>query len=201
MVYGHKVRYHVPARSTLLELVSRPDGRCAVRRGLASGAADPGGRDPRAGGAGEARDLVAARRDGRGARVRPRAARAARRAERAASRRTPRSSSRTAAARLTSPTARSSSSAARRAGGAWSRSRPATRSSARAGQPLPRHGARAPPRRGADDLEPDHRRRRQTARWTSISASCGASRLYHLSWWRILTEAIVQHRHRGVCRP
>ena len=22
--------------------------------------------------------------------------------------------------------------------------------------------------------------------------------LYHLSWWRILTEAIVQHRHHGV---
>jgi len=27
------------------------------------------------------------------------------------------------------------------------------------------------------------------------------SRLYHLSWWRILTEAIVQHRHRGVDDP
>lgn len=26
-------------------------------------------------------------------------------------------------------------------------------------------------------------------------------RLYHLSWWRILTEAIVQHRHRGVADP
>jgi hypothetical protein len=25
--------------------------------------------------------------------------------------------------------------------------------------------------------------------------------LYHLSWWRILTEAIVQHRHRGVSDP
>lgn len=25
--------------------------------------------------------------------------------------------------------------------------------------------------------------------------------LYHLSWWRILTEAIVQHRHRGVEDP
>jgi hypothetical protein len=25
--------------------------------------------------------------------------------------------------------------------------------------------------------------------------------LYHLSWWRILTEAIVQHRHRGVTDP
>lgn len=27
------------------------------------------------------------------------------------------------------------------------------------------------------------------------------TRLYHLSWWRILTEAIVQHRHRGVSDP
>ena len=27
------------------------------------------------------------------------------------------------------------------------------------------------------------------------------ARLYHLSWWRILTEAIVQHRHRGVDDP
>jgi hypothetical protein len=27
------------------------------------------------------------------------------------------------------------------------------------------------------------------------------TRLYHLSWWRILTEAIVQHRHRGVEDP
>src|SRR4051794_18147842 len=27
------------------------------------------------------------------------------------------------------------------------------------------------------------------------------TRLYHLSWWRILTEAIVQHRHRGVDDP
>jgi hypothetical protein len=26
-------------------------------------------------------------------------------------------------------------------------------------------------------------------------------RLYHLSWWRIITEAIVQHRHRGVADP
>jgi hypothetical protein len=26
-------------------------------------------------------------------------------------------------------------------------------------------------------------------------------KLYHLSWWRILTEAIVQHRHRGVADP
>jgi hypothetical protein len=26
-------------------------------------------------------------------------------------------------------------------------------------------------------------------------------KLYHLSWWRILTEAIVQHRHRGVSDP
>lgn len=26
-------------------------------------------------------------------------------------------------------------------------------------------------------------------------------RLVHLSWWRILTEAIVQHRHRGVSDP
>jgi hypothetical protein len=25
--------------------------------------------------------------------------------------------------------------------------------------------------------------------------------LYHLSWWRILTEAIVQHRHRGLADP
>jgi hypothetical protein len=25
--------------------------------------------------------------------------------------------------------------------------------------------------------------------------------LYHLSWWRIITEAIVQHRHRGVADP
>ena len=25
--------------------------------------------------------------------------------------------------------------------------------------------------------------------------------LYHLSWWRILTEAIVQHRHRGISDP
>lgn len=25
--------------------------------------------------------------------------------------------------------------------------------------------------------------------------------LYHLSWWRIITEAIVQHRHRGVTDP
>lgn len=27
------------------------------------------------------------------------------------------------------------------------------------------------------------------------------TRLFHLSWWRILTEAIVQHRHRGVADP
>ena len=27
------------------------------------------------------------------------------------------------------------------------------------------------------------------------------TRLYHLSWWRIITEAIVQHRHRGVDDP
>lgn len=27
------------------------------------------------------------------------------------------------------------------------------------------------------------------------------TRLYHLSWWRILTEAIVQHRHRGLSDP
>jgi hypothetical protein len=27
------------------------------------------------------------------------------------------------------------------------------------------------------------------------------TRLYHLSWWRILTEAIVAHRHRGVSDP
>jgi hypothetical protein len=27
------------------------------------------------------------------------------------------------------------------------------------------------------------------------------TRLFHLSWWRILTEAIVQHRHRGVSDP
>lgn len=26
-------------------------------------------------------------------------------------------------------------------------------------------------------------------------------RLYHLSWWRVLTEAIVQHRHRGISDP
>jgi hypothetical protein len=26
-------------------------------------------------------------------------------------------------------------------------------------------------------------------------------KLYHLSWWRILTDAIVQHRHRGVSDP
>jgi hypothetical protein len=25
--------------------------------------------------------------------------------------------------------------------------------------------------------------------------------LYHLSWWRILTEAIIQHRHRGISDP
>lgn len=25
--------------------------------------------------------------------------------------------------------------------------------------------------------------------------------LYHLSWWRVITEAIVQHRHRGVSDP
>jgi len=25
--------------------------------------------------------------------------------------------------------------------------------------------------------------------------------LYHLSWWRVLTEAIVQHRHRGISDP
>jgi hypothetical protein len=25
--------------------------------------------------------------------------------------------------------------------------------------------------------------------------------LWHLSWWRILTEAVVQHRHRGVSDP
>src|SRR5215211_5987644 len=25
--------------------------------------------------------------------------------------------------------------------------------------------------------------------------------LYHLSWWRVITEAIVQHRHRGVADP
>lgn len=25
--------------------------------------------------------------------------------------------------------------------------------------------------------------------------------LYHLSWWRVLTEAIVQHRHRGIADP
>src|SRR5215210_1758047 len=28
-----------------------------------------------------------------------------------------------------------------------------------------------------------------------------ATRLYHLSWWRILTEAIVHHRHRGISDP
>jgi hypothetical protein len=28
-----------------------------------------------------------------------------------------------------------------------------------------------------------------------------AVKLYHLSWWRILTEAIVQHRHRGIADP
>jgi hypothetical protein len=28
-----------------------------------------------------------------------------------------------------------------------------------------------------------------------------STRLYHLSWWRILTQAIVQHRHRGVSDP
>ena len=28
-----------------------------------------------------------------------------------------------------------------------------------------------------------------------------ATHLYHLSWWRIVTEAIVQHRHRGVSDP
>lgn len=27
------------------------------------------------------------------------------------------------------------------------------------------------------------------------------TRLFHLSWWRIITEAIVQHRHRGVSDP
>ncbi len=27
------------------------------------------------------------------------------------------------------------------------------------------------------------------------------TRLFHLSWWRVLTEAIVQHRHRGVSDP
>jgi hypothetical protein len=27
------------------------------------------------------------------------------------------------------------------------------------------------------------------------------TRLFHLSWWRIITEAIVQHRHRGVADP
>jgi hypothetical protein len=27
------------------------------------------------------------------------------------------------------------------------------------------------------------------------------TRLHHLSWWRIITEAIVQHRHRGVDDP
>jgi hypothetical protein len=27
------------------------------------------------------------------------------------------------------------------------------------------------------------------------------TKLYHLSWWRILTEAIVAHRHRGVSDP
>ena len=26
-------------------------------------------------------------------------------------------------------------------------------------------------------------------------------KLYHLSWWRILTEAIVHHRHRGIADP
>jgi hypothetical protein len=28
-----------------------------------------------------------------------------------------------------------------------------------------------------------------------------STRLYHLSWWRVITEAIVQHRHRGVSDP
>ena len=25
--------------------------------------------------------------------------------------------------------------------------------------------------------------------------------LYHLSWWRVITEAIVQHRFRGISDP
>jgi hypothetical protein len=29
----------------------------------------------------------------------------------------------------------------------------------------------------------------------------GRVSLYHLSWWRVLTEAIVQHRHHGVADP
>jgi hypothetical protein len=29
----------------------------------------------------------------------------------------------------------------------------------------------------------------------------GYPALYHLSWWRILTEAVVQHQHRGVSDP
>jgi hypothetical protein len=28
-----------------------------------------------------------------------------------------------------------------------------------------------------------------------------STRFFHLSWWRIITEAIVQHRHRGVSDP
>lgn len=25
--------------------------------------------------------------------------------------------------------------------------------------------------------------------------------LFHLSWWKVLTEAVIQHRHRGVSDP
>lgn len=28
-----------------------------------------------------------------------------------------------------------------------------------------------------------------------------STRLFHLSWWRVITEAIVQHRHRGIDDP
>jgi hypothetical protein len=34
-----------------------------------------------------------------------------------------------------------------------------------------------------------------------MDARRAAPKLWHLSWWQIVTEAIVQHRHHGVADP
>ena len=70
----------------------------------------------------------------------------------------------------------------------------------RAGNALPRYGSRARLRCRRHGLQPDH---------VAPSGFAGevdkrkirAVGVYHLSWWRIITEAVLQHRFRGVSDP
>jgi hypothetical protein len=167
---------------------------------LASCALDSHGRDPRAAGAGEARDVIVARRDAGGAGVRPCVGGAARRPE--------------------GPHLDVCGGPAQGCGG---------KTHIPDGAIVVERGKTTwrclvEVKTGAAELKDEQvnryldmaRENRLNAVLTLSNQITGAPAetpvsvdrrklrsvgLVHLSWWRILTEAIVQHRHRGVSDP